>query len=217
MRQPDFSREALRQANAAVVHLVLARRNPQLWGDGQAGASDGQRVESGRQHLVPEWRARDQGYGLLVYWHVATNAVWLYSQLRSFSFAEVAAMLEGLIRHDTARRVERNFVDSHGQSEVAFAFCHLLGGVQLMPRLKRLQSERLYLPDPGMAGALPHLAGVLSRPMRWDLIAQQDDAMIKHAVALTTGPAPPAAIRKRFNSEKMTQPTYKARAAPGKV
>jgi hypothetical protein len=33
-------------------------------------------------------------------------------------------------------QVEKNFVDSHGQSEVAFAFCHLLGTVRLMPRLK---------------------------------------------------------------------------------
>ena len=31
-------------------------------------------------------------------------------------------MIEG-----TEMRVEKNFVDSHGQSEVAFAFCHLLG------------------------------------------------------------------------------------------
>jgi TnpA family transposase len=64
-------------------------------------------------------------------------------------------MIEGLIRHDTAMRVEKNFVDPYGQSEVAFAFCHRLGGVRLMPRLKRLKYERLYLPDTGMAGTFP--------------------------------------------------------------
>jgi TnpA family transposase len=48
-------------------------------------------------------------------------------------------MIEGLIRHDTEMRVEKNFVDSHGQSEVAFAFCRVLGGVRLMPRLKRIK------------------------------------------------------------------------------
>ena len=43
------------------------------------------------------------------------------------------------------QRVEKNFVDSHGQSEVAFAFCHLLGGVRLMPRLKtELDAIKLY-------------------------------------------------------------------------
>jgi hypothetical protein len=35
--------------------------------------------------------------------------------------------------------MEKNFVDSHGQSEVAFAFCHLLGTVRLMACLKRIK------------------------------------------------------------------------------
>ena len=166
---------------------------------------------------MTEWRSRYRGYGVLVYWHVETNAVCIYSQLRNFAFSEVAAMIEGLIRHDTEMRVEKNFVDSHGQSEVAFAFCHLLGGVRLMPRLKRLKYERLYLPDTGMTGAFPNLAGVLSRPIRWDLMAQQYDEMVKHAVALKTGTATPEAILKRFNSYNVTHPTYKALAELGKV
>jgi TnpA family transposase len=68
--------------------------------------------------------------------------LFAYSQLKSFSSSEIAAMIEGLIRHDTEMRVEKKFVDSHGQSEVAFAFCHLLGSVRLMPRLKRIKYER---------------------------------------------------------------------------
>jgi TnpA family transposase len=209
--------DALRNANAAVVNHILALRDPRLWGEGHACASDGKRFESWRQNLMTEWRSRYRGYGVLVYWHVETNAVCIYSQLRNFSFSEVAAMIEGLIRHDTEMRVEKNFVDSHGQSEVAFAFCHLLGGVRLMPRLKRLKYERLYLPDTGMASAFPNLAGVLSRPIRWDLIAQQYDEMVKHAVALKTGTATAEAILKRFNSYNVTHPTYKALAELGKV
>jgi len=54
-------------------------------------------------------------------------------------------MIEGLVRHDTEMRVEKNFVDSHGQSEVAFAFCHLLGTVRLMPRLKRINSTNEFI------------------------------------------------------------------------
>ena len=84
-------------------------------------------------------------------------------------------MIEGLIRHDTEMRVEKNFVDSHGQSEVAFAFCHLLGTVRLMPRLKRLNYERLYLPDNGMADEYPHLAGTFARAIRGDLIVVSAD------------------------------------------
>jgi TnpA family transposase len=217
VRRHYFSVGALRLANAAVVNKILALRNPQLWGEGHACASDGKRFESWRQNLMTEWRSRYHGYGILVYWHVETNAVCIYSPLRNFSFSEVAAMIEGLIRHDTEMRVEKNFVDSHGQSEVAFAFCNLLGGVRLMPRLKRIKDERLYLPDKGMADAFPDLAGVLSRPIRWDLIAQQYDEMVKHAVALKLGTATPEAILKRFNSYNVTHPTYKALAELGKV
>jgi TnpA family transposase len=51
-------------------------------------------------------------------------------------------MIEGLLRHCTDMKVEKNYVDTHGQSEVAFAFCHLLG-FQLLPRLKRIHSPEI--------------------------------------------------------------------------
>ncbi len=217
VRKTYFSVEALRNANGAVVNKILALRNPRLWGEGNACASDGKRFESWSQNLMTEWRSRYKGYGVLVYWHVQTNAVCIYSQLRSFSSSEVAAMIEGLIRHDTEMRVEKNFVDSHGQSEVAFAFCHLLGGIRLMPRLKRIKYERLYLPDKGRSADWPNLAGVLTRPIRWELIEQQYDEMMKHAIALNNRTATAEAILKRFNSYNTTHPTYKALAELGKV
>ena len=217
VRKNYFSLEALRSANVAVVNKLLAVRNPRLWGEGHACASDGKRVESWSQNLMTQWRARYKGYGVLIYWHVETNAVCIYSQLRNFSSSEVAAMMEGLIRHDTQMRVEKNFVDSHGQSEVTFAFCHLLQGFQLMPRLKRIKYEKLYLPNSALREQLPHLEGVLTRPIRWEMIAQQYDEMIKHAVALKTRTATAEAILRRFNSHNQTHPTYKALIELGKV
>ncbi len=61
----------------------------------------------------------------MIYWHVDKNSAGIYSQLKTCSSSEVAAMIEGLLRHCTNMKVEKNYVDSHGQSEVAFAFCHL--------------------------------------------------------------------------------------------
>ena len=43
-------------------------------------------------------------------------------------------MIEGVLRHDTEMEIEKNYVDSHGQSEAAFGFCRLLG-FQLLPRV----------------------------------------------------------------------------------
>jgi TnpA family transposase len=81
----------------------------------------------------------------------------------------VAAMIEGLLRHCTEMKVEKNFVDSHGQSEVAFAFCHLLG-FQLMPRLKRINVQKLYLLSNGSGSDYPKLQPVFTRSINWDLI-----------------------------------------------
>ena len=218
VRKTYFSPEALRNANGAVVNKLLALCNPRLWGEGASScASDATRFESWKQNPMTEWRSRYKGYGVMVYWHVETNAVCIYSQLKSFSSSEIAAMIEGLVRHDTEMRVEKNFVDSHGQSEVAFAFCHLLGMVRLMPCLKRIKYERLYLPEKGIADDYPNLAGTFARPIRWDLIEQQYDEMVKATVALRRGTATAEAILKRYNSYNLTHPTYKALAEVGKA
>jgi Tn3 transposase DDE domain len=52
-------------------------------------------------------------------------------------------MVEGVIHHSTEMEVDRQYVDSHGQSTVAFAFCRLLG-FQLLPRLKAIPRELPY-------------------------------------------------------------------------
>jgi TnpA family transposase len=51
-----------------------------------------------------------------------------------------------------------------------------------------------------MLGAYPNLAGTFARPIRWELIAQQYDEMIKSTVALKRGTATAEAILKRDNS-----------------
>lgn len=83
-------------------------------------------------------------------------------------------MIQGVLRHCTDMEVERQYVDSHGQSSVGFAFCRLLS-FALLPRLKAIHSKRLYLPGPGHSEDYPNLRPVLSAPIRWDLIQQQYD------------------------------------------
>jgi len=47
----------------------------------------------------------------------------------------------------------------------------------------------VYVSDKGSLGVFPHLAGTLARPIRWELIKQQYDEMVKAAVALKRGTA----------------------------
>ena len=100
---------------------------------------------------MTEWHIRYGGRGVMIYWHVEKRSVCIYSQLKRCSSSEVAAMIEGVLRHCTEMSVEKNYVDSHGQSEVAFAFCHLLG-FELLPRLKGISRQKLYRPKAGSPG-----------------------------------------------------------------
>ena len=87
------------------------------------------------------------------------------------------------LRHCTEMSVENNYVDSHGQSDVALAFCHLLG-FELLPRLKGISKMKLCRPEAGSPGDFPNLQPILSRPINWDLIARQYDEMVEYAAAL---------------------------------
>jgi len=152
----------------------------------------------------------------MIYWHVEKNSACIYSQLKSCSSSEVSAMIEGLLKHCTDMEIEKNYVDTHGQSEVAFAFCHLLG-FNLMPRLKNIGSQKLYRPDSEMTDAYPNLQPILTRPINWDLIRQQYDQMVKYATALRLGTAETEAIMKRFTRNNLKHPTYLALAELGKA
>ena len=125
-------------------------------------------------------------------------------------------MLEGLLRHGTEMEVEKNYVDTGGQSEVGFAFCHLLG-FHLLPRLKGIHRQKLYRPIAGHPDAYPHLQTILERPIRWHLIRQQYDQMIKYATALRLGTADAETILKRFTRSKFHHPTSRAIVELGKA
>ncbi|MFD7490814.1 Tn3 family transposase [Streptomyces sp. NPDC059832] len=58
-----------------------------------------------------------------------------------------------------------------------FAFTELLN-FRLLPRLKNIGSIRLYRPDDTAPG-WPALGASLTRPIRWDLIEQQYDQIVK--------------------------------------
>ena len=125
-------------------------------------------------------------------------------------------MIEGVLRHCTEMQVERQYVDSKGQSEVGFAFCHLLG-FDLLPRLKAIASQKLYRLGSGRASDYPNLQDILTRPINWELIRQQYDEMMKFATALRLATAEPEAILRRFTRHNLTHPTYQALAELGKA
>src|SRR3954453_6644770 len=116
--------DALRRASALVTHSPLAARNPAIWGGGRrACASDSKLFGARDQNLTPQWHVRYGGGGIMIYCHVERKSLCIHSQLKSPSSSEVASMIEGVVHHYTEMEIDRQYVDSHGQSTVAFAFC----------------------------------------------------------------------------------------------
>jgi TnpA family transposase len=83
-------------------------------------------------------------------WHVERGSMVVHSQTLRASASEVHAMVEGAIRHGTTMKVEGNYVDTHGQSEIGFGITRLLG-FDLLPRIEQINRVRLY--RPGRAAA----------------------------------------------------------------
>ena len=170
-----------------MVNATLRARHPGIWGEGTAAcAADSKQFGAWDQNLMTEWHRRYGGRGVMIYWHVERRSTCIYSQLKTCSSSEAAAMIEGVLRHCTDMTVDRTYVDFHGQSEVAFSFCRLLG-FQLLPRLKGIHRQRLYRPTTGAPDAYPTLQAVLTRPIDWALIEKQYDQIIRYATALRLG------------------------------
>jgi TnpA family transposase len=217
VRRRFLHRDALRNAIARVANAIFRTRLPHIWGEATtACASDSKKFGAWDQNLLTEWHARYRGPGVMIYWHVDKKACCIYSQLKSCSSSEVAAMIEGVLRHCTQMAVDRNYVDSHGQSAVAFAFTKLLG-FELLPRLKAIHTQKLYRPEAGRADAYPHLQPILTRPINWPLIREQYDEMVKYATALRVGTAETEAILRRFTRNNLQHPTYRALTELGKA
>jgi len=210
VRRRFIDASALREAIRRVLDATLAVRLGHIWGEGTAAcASDSKKFGAWDQNLMTEWHIRYGGRGVMIYWHVERRAACIYSQLKRCSSSEVAAMIEGVLRHCTDLEIQRNYVDSHGQSHVAFAFSYLLG-FELMPRLKDIGAQKLHRPGPGCPEDYPNLKPILARPIDWDSIRRQYDEMVKYATALRLGTAQPEDILRRFARSDLQHPTYHA-------
>jgi len=102
VRQRFIRKSALREAISKVVDATFAIRQSNIWGEGStACASDSKKFGAWDQNLMTEWHIRYGGRGVMIYWHVERKSVCIYSQLKRCSSSEVAAMIEGVLRHNS--------------------------------------------------------------------------------------------------------------------
>lgn len=217
VRRCYLSADGARAMAIQSANVTFAARREQVWGVGSSAvASDSTHFGAFDQNIFTEWHSRYGGRGVLIYWHVERKSMAIHSQLISCNASEVAAMIEGAMRHGTTMEVEGNYTDTHGQSEIGFGLTRLLG-FDLLPRIKRINHVKLYRPAAGEPDAYPRLAPAMTRPTRWDLIAEQYDQMIKYATAIRSGTASTEAILRRFTKANAIHPTYQAIIETGRA
>ena len=102
VRRRYIDQASLKAACAQVANATLAIRETEVWGTpGTTCAGDSTKFGAWDRNLMTEWHARYGGCGVMIYWHVERQATCIYSQLKRCSSSEVAAMIEGVLRHCT--------------------------------------------------------------------------------------------------------------------
>jgi TnpA family transposase len=211
-----FTIDGARLAAVQLADATFAARDPAIWGQSTTTvASDSTHFRAYDQNLFTEWHSRYGGRGVLIYWHVEKKSMVVHSQLITCAASEVAAMVEGAMRHGTSMQLEGNYVDSHGQSEIGFAITRLLD-FDLLPRIKQINKAKLYGPDRGQPDAYPGLKATMTRPIRWEIIEQNYDQLVKYATAIRVGTASTEAILRRF-TRNASHPVYQAMLELGRA
>ena len=98
VRRRYIHKDQLRSAIASVINAIFEIRNPEIWGEGTTTcASDSKHFGAWEQNLITQYHLRYGGRGVMIYWHVEKKSTCIYSQLKTVSSSEVAAMIEGVL------------------------------------------------------------------------------------------------------------------------
>lgn len=207
----------VRQAIIEIINKILEIRDPRVWGVATTGvACDSKKLSVWDQNLMVEFHARYKGRGVMVYWHVEKKALCIYSQLKTCSSSEVGAMIKGILDHCTDMEIDKAYMDTHGQSTLAFGVGEFLA-FDLLPRLKNIHSQKLYFSSSSQSGEYKNLDAILKESINWKVIQDNYDEAVKHIVAIKIGTMEPDVFVKRFSKDNYQHPVYKAIIEIGKV
>ena len=178
------------------------------WGDGTSSSSDGRMIRSYEDNLTASFNIKYKATGAMVYNLINDKQIALCSILIPCTVYEAEYVLDTFFDEDSQIETmpEIIHVDTHGQTEVLFGFCHLLG-MQLMPRIKNIGDCILYKPK---EGNYKNIGAILKNATNWKLIKDNYDNMMWMMASMQEGYAKPSFLLKKMSSYNKTNPAFMA-------
>jgi len=171
--------DALRAALADIVNAIAACDTTQVWGDGSASSSDGQRFLFPRRVLRRTYSHRLGDFALEFYTFIANNYAPFYTVPIECTERDAPYVLDGLLYHESDLDPEEHYTDTHGYVELNFAAFPMFGK-RFCPRIRGLHRQWIYRLD--RQKDYGPLTPLVSRPKRtlhpdwittdWDRLGQ---------------------------------------------
>ena len=221
--QWHFHPELLRQTNERIIRFTRKLPIHRFFRHDkfQQTSSDGQKFNSAVDSLNAGYSFKyfGTGKGVSVYSFVDEGLSAFYTTVISASEREASYVLDGLLYNEVYWEEDRKWLhhtDTHGQSEVMFATCNLLG-VSLAPRIKGLKKKHLYgfqkpsyYKDKGYKLLPKHTIQV-------DKIEQEWDTILRMMVTLKLKHTTASSLLNRLSSYARQHSLYQALQQLGRV
>ncbi len=189
--------ETYRAALARIIDAHHALPIAAAWGEGTTSSSDRQFFRSARRgDAAGEVNARygaDPGLGF--YTHVSDQHGPYSARVMSATSHEAPYVLDGLLHHGTALRIDTHFTDTGGASDHVFILCAMLG-FRFCPRLRDFADRRLAALEP--ASAYGDLAPLLGRRVKVEVIREHWGEVLRLVASLRAGTVLPSAMLKKL-------------------
>ncbi|QHK22625.1 Tn3 family transposase (plasmid) [Pseudarthrobacter psychrotolerans] len=152
--------ETYAAALARLVNAQAAHPFAHHWGDGSTSSSDGQRFRTSSKaeatgHINPKYGASP---GRMIYTHISDQYSPYHAKLVNVGVRDATYVIDGLLHHESELKVTEHYTDTAGFTDHVFALTTLLG-YRFAPRIRGIDTTRIYTPDKTSYEALEPIVG----------------------------------------------------------
>jgi TnpA family transposase len=209
-----ITEEKLDRAIAEVVNTYNKFELPKYWGTGKSASVDATKWDLYEENLLSEYHIRYGGYGGLGYYLLSDKYIALFSHFIPCGVYEAVYLLDALIKNKSDIQPDTIHGDTQSQSESVFGLSYLLG-INLMPRMRRIKTLKLYRSDKNMK--FKNINTLFSETIKWDLIETHFKDMLKIALSIKEGRISPSTLLRRLGTYSRKNKLYLAFRELGRV